>query len=170
MKNINIFSRPNFEGVTESLKERIEKIKEMLVKDVEECENIYQELVEIINEIDSLEVYKAVMLEDLKEKHEEYLKVKDNLSKRKANKFFGQLGELSEDVNRLLQPNEVEKKVKTEIKRNTTKKNLNRRTEELKIELAELQDKNAKGTLTSEELTRYYMIPEILKEFDNVSI
>ena len=170
MKNINIFNKPNFERATESLKEKIEKIKEMLVKDVKECENAYQELVGIIDEIDSLEVYKAVMLEDLKEKHEEYLKAKDNLSKRKADKFFGQLGELSEDINRLLQPNEVEKKVKTEIKRNTTKKNLNRRTEELKIELAELQDKNAKGILTSEELTRYYMIPEILKEFDNVSI
>ena len=53
-------------------------------------------------------------------------------------------------------------------KRNTVKRNVDARYGELKAELKELQSKNAKGELTSDEVTRYYLIPELLKEFDNV--
>jgi hypothetical protein len=160
----------NLESTTGALKKRIDELLAKINEDVANCETAYLELMGIIDELDSLEVYKSMMTEALQEKYKEYLIIKESLSKRKANKFIKDFDDVSKDIDRLLKPNEVEAKVKTEIKRNTTKKNLNKRSEELKVELAELQEKNAKGQLTSEEVTRYYLIPEILKEFNNVSI
>ena len=160
----------NLESTTGALKQRIDELLAKINEDVANCETAYLELMGIIDELDSLEVYKSMMTEALQEKYKEYLIIKESLSKRKANKFIKDFDDVSKDIDRLLKPNEVETKVKTEIKRNTTKKNLNKRYEELKVELAELQEKNAKGQLTSEEVTRYYLIPEILKEFDNVNI
>lgn len=170
MKNINVFNKINLEGTTEALKKRIDELLQMINEEVANCEIVHQELVDIIDELDSLEVYKAMMLDSLEIKYDEFIRLKEGLSKRKANKFFDHIGDLTEDINRLLKPNEVEEKAKAEIKRNTTKKNLNNRVNELKEELDKLNKKKAKSGLQGEELDRYHFLLELLEELNNLRI
>lgn len=165
-----MYNKVKFEKATQGLKDKMDAFLKKINEDVLSCEEAFDQLKDIIDELDSLEVYKAVLLDDLKEKHEEYLTMKNALNKFKAHKFLKNMGDVSEDINRLLKPNEVEEKAKATVTRNTVKKNLNRRYEELQDELRYLQDRNAKGELTSEQLTRYYLIPEVLKEFDEISL
>ena len=113
----------NLESTTGALKQRIDELLAKINEDVANCEMAYLELMGIIDELDSLEVYKSMMTEALQEKYKNYLIIKESLSKRKANKFIKDFDDVSKDIDRLLKPNEVEVKVKTEIKRNTTKIN-----------------------------------------------
>lgn len=165
-----MYNKVKFEKATQGLKDKMDAFLKKINEDVISCEEAFEQLKDIIDELDSLEVYKAMLLDDLKEKHEEYLEMKSALNKFKAHKFIKNMGDVSEEINRLLKPNDVEEKAKVTMTRNTVKKNITKRYSELQDELRYLQDKNAKGTLTSDEVTRYYLIPEILKEFDEVSI
>ena len=129
-----------------------------------------QELIDIIDRLDFLESMRLQLLDNLKKESEEYKKLKDELSRKKLDLKFIKSTDLSADLNRLLNTEEIENKVKITVKRNTVKKNVDARYEELKKELKELQDKNAKGELSESDVTRYYLIPELLKEFDKVRI
>ena len=129
-----------------------------------------QKLIDIIDRLDFLESMRLQLLDNLKKESEEYKELKAELSKKKLDLKFIKSTDLSADLNRLLNTEEMENKVKITVKRNTVKKNVDARYEELKKELQELQDKNAKGELTEAEVARYYLIPELLKEFDNVRI
>jgi chromosome segregation ATPase len=129
-----------------------------------------QKLIDIIDRLDFLESMRLQLLDNLKKESEEYKELKAELSKKKLDLKFIKSTDLSADLNRLLNTEEMENKVKITVKRNTVKKNVDARYEELNKELKELQDKNAKGELTEAEVARYYLIPELLKEFDNVRI
>lgn len=129
-----------------------------------------QELIDIIDRLDFLESMRLQLLDNLKKESEEYKELKAELSRKKLDLKFIKSTDLSADLNRLLNTEEIENKVKITVKRNTVKKNVDARYEELKKELKELQDKNAKGELSEADITRYYLIPELLKEFDKVRI
>ena len=162
MKNL----KDMFTDFMNEMKE-MEEYFENLRKDFAESE---QELIDIIDRLDFLESMRLQLLDNLKKESEEYKKLKDELSRKKLDLKFIKSTDLSADLNRLLNTEEIENKVKITVKRNTVKKNVDARYEELKKELKELQDKNAKGELSKSDVTRYYLIPELLKEFDKVRI
>ena len=162
MKNL----KDMFTDFMNEMKE-MEEYFENLRKDFAESE---QELIDIIDRLDFLESMRLQLLDNLKKESEEYKKLKDELSRKKLDLKFIKSTDLSADLNRLLNTEEIENKVKITVKRNTVKKNVDARYEELKKELKELQDKNAKGELSESDVTRYYLIPELLKEFDKVRI
>ena len=162
MKNL----KDMFTDFMNEMKE-MEEYFENLRKDFAESE---QELIDIIDRLDFLESMRLQLLDNLKKESEEYKKLKDELSRKKLDLKFIKSTDLSADLNRLLNTEEIENKVKITVKRNTVKKNVDARYEELKKELKELQDKNAKGELSESDVTRYYLIPELLKEFDKVRL
>lgn len=138
-----------------------------LISDFEKIQNEVQESIETL---DSLESVRIQLIEELEGQVEQYTSLKNEICKKKLDKRVLNYVDLSEDFDRLLNTEEVENKVKVTIKRNTVKRNVDARYKELQKELKELQDKNAKGELTEADITRYYLIPELLKEFDKVRI
>ena len=162
MKNL----KDMFTDFMNEMKE-MEEYFENLRKDFTDSE---QKLIDIIDRLDFLESMRLQLVDNLENESKTYKELKDELAKKKLDLKFIKSTDLSADLNRLLNTEEVENKAKITVKRNTVKKNVDARYEELKAELKDLQEKNAKGELTESEVTRYYLIPELLKEFDRVRI
>ena len=159
MKNI-------FDRLMKSIEEKQEYFNQ-LRSNFSESE---QTLIKMIEDLDMMESLRIQLLEELKTETDKYKELKEELSRKKLDLRFIKQEDLSADLNRLLDSKEIEEKVKATVKRNTVKRNVDARYKELQKELKELQDKNAKGELTQAEVTRYYLIPELLKEFDRVRI
>ena len=157
MKNV-------FERLMGTIKEKEEYFNK-LRNDFTESE---QTLIKMIEDLDMMESLKIQLLEELENENNKYKDLKEELSRKKLDLRFIKHEDLTNDLNRHLNTKELEDKVNSTVKRNTVKRNVDARYGELKAELKELQSKNAKGELTSDEVTRYYLIPELLKEFDNV--
>ena len=126
-----------------------------------------ENIIDFVAQLDALESMKIQMVEDLEKEVKKYEDLKNEIKRKKLGSDFT---DLSDGLKRHLKDNEIEEKAKFTVKRNTVKKNVDKRYDELKAELKELQNKNAKGELTETEVTRYYLIPELLKELNNVRI
>jgi hypothetical protein len=157
----------NIEKAMKNLAKTMEENKQKFIELEKLFEKSEENIIDFIAQLDALESMKIQMVEDLEKEAKKYEDLKNEIKRKKLGSDFT---DLSDGLKRHLKDNEIEEKAKFTVKRNTVKKNVDKRYDELKAELKELQNKNAKGELTETEVTRYYLIPELLKELNNVRI
>ena len=157
----------NIEKAIKDLAKTMEENKQKFIELEKSFEKSEENIIGFIAQLDALESMKIQMVEDLEKEVKEYEDLKNEIKRKKLGSDFT---DLSDGLKRHLKDNEIEEKAKFTVKRNTVKKNVDKRYDELKAELKELQKKNAKGELTEAEVTRYYLIPELLKELNDVRI
>ena len=157
----------NIEKAMKNLAKTMEENKQKFIELEKLFEKSEENIIDFVAQLDALESMKIQMVEDLEKEVKKYEDLKNEIKRKKLGSDFT---DLSDGLKRHLKNNEIEEKAKFTVKRNTVKKNVDKRYDELKAELKELQNKNAKGELTETEVTRYYLIPELLKELNNVRI
>ena len=157
----------NIEKAMKNLAKTMEENKQKFIELEKLFEKSEENIIDFVAQLDALESMKIQMVEDLEKEVKKYEDLKNDIKRKKLGSV---LTDLSDGLKRHLKDNEIEEKAKFTVKRNTVKKNVDKRYDELKAELKELQNKNAKGELTETEVTRYYLIPELLKELNNVRI
>ncbi len=157
----------NIEKAMKNLAKTMEENKQKFIELEKLFEKSEENIIDFVAQLDALESMKIQMVEDLEKEVKKYEDLKNEIKRKKLGSDFT---DLSDGLKRHLKDNEIEEKAKFTVKRNTVKKNVDKRYDELKAELKELQNKNAKGELTETEVTRYYLIPELLKELNNVRI
>ena len=162
----------NIEKAMKNLAKTMEENKQKFIELEKLFEKSEENIIDFVAQLDALESMKIQMVEDLEKEVKKYEDLKNEIKRKKLGSDFT---DLSDGLKRHLKDNEIEEKAKftvkrNTVKRNTVKKNVDKRYDELKAELKELQNKNAKGELTETEVTRYYLIPELLKELNNVRI
>ena len=155
----------NIEKAMKNLAKTMEENKQKFIELEKLFEKSEENIIDFVAQLDALESMKIQMVEDLEKEVKKYEDLKNEIKRKKLGLDFT---DLSDGLKRHLKDNEIEEKAKFTVKRNTVKKNVDKRYDELKAELKELQNKNAKGELTETEVTRYYLIPELLKELNNV--
>ena len=157
----------NIEKAMKNLAKTMEENKQKFIELEKLFEKSEGNIIDFVAQLDALESMKIQMVEDLEKEVKKYEDLKNEIKRKKLGSDFT---DLSDGLKRHLKDNEIEEKAKFTVKRNTVKKNVDKRYDELKAELKELQNKNAKRELTETEVTRYYLIPELLKELNNVRI
>ena len=157
----------NIEKAMKNLAKTMEENKQKFIELEKLFEKSEENIIDFVAQLDALESMKIQMVEDLEKEVKKYEDLKNEIKRKKLGSDFT---DLSDGLKRHLKDNEIEEKAKFTVKRNTVKKNVDKRYDELRAELKELQNKKAKGELTETEVTRYYLIPELLKELNNVRI